>query len=297
QYRAGKTLGFGTYSIVKEMIHVKTGKVYACKVSSRKSKINKQRMKAMILNEIDMLTRISGGTENMIILSDYFETSHNIYLCYDLCTGGDVFDRICKQGSYIEGDAAVLVQSLCSDIAYIHSKGIVHRDLKPENLLLRTPASNSQVMIADFGLARELGKDDDGKTCLLTGVHGTPLYMAPEMYSKTGYGKPVDIWALGVITHFILVGRTPFKRKHKEAERRVILKGDFNFEPWKDWTHISQTAQDFIRRCLAFDPNERMTAEECLEHEWLASATPRFAHDPAKRAGNSSSFPLFSAST
>ncbi|KIK62803.1 hypothetical protein GYMLUDRAFT_72534 [Collybiopsis luxurians FD-317 M1] len=260
-YQTGRTLGSGTYSVVKEVVDVETGK--------EMNKEHTRGHKDMVLNEIEMLRRISGGTKNMITLSDYFETSHNIYICYDLCTGGNVFHRVCKKGTYVEGDAAVLVRNLCTDIVYIHSKGIVHGDLKPENLLLRIPENNSPVMIADFGLARELGKDDDGKTSLLTGVHGSPLYMAPEIYGKTGYEKPVDIWALGVITYFLLVGRTPFERKKdKESEKRAILKGDLNFEPLQDWRSVSQTAQDFIRRCLTLNPNERMTAEECLEHEF-----------------------------
>ncbi|KAF8129992.1 hypothetical protein K438DRAFT_2135873, partial [Mycena galopus ATCC 62051] len=63
------------------------------------------------------------------------QTPHNLYLCFDLCTGSELFDRICAKGSYYEADATSLVRTIMTAVSYIHASGIVRRDLKPENLL------------------------------------------------------------------------------------------------------------------------------------------------------------------
>jgi len=236
----------------------------------------------MVRNEIAVLKRISSGNPNVVTLHDYFETSHNLYLCFDLCTGGELFDRICAKGNYYEADAADLVRTIFEAVAYIHSGGIVHRDLKPENLLFRTPAEDADIMIADFGLSRIM---DEDKLSLLTEVCGTPGYMAPEIFLKTGHSKPVDVWALGVVTYFLLAGYTPFDRDTPKAEMEAIIAGDYRFEPAEYWGNVSDTARDFVTACLTIDPDQRPTAKEALQHKWLASSTPHFVPDPSSPSG------------
>jgi calcium/calmodulin-dependent protein kinase I len=75
-------------------------------------------------------------------------------------------------------------------VAYLHDHGIVHRDLKPENLLFRTPEDNADLLIADFGLSRIM---DEEQFHVLTTTCGTPGYMAPEIFKKSGHGKPVYV--------------------------------------------------------------------------------------------------------
>ncbi|KAF8874840.1 kinase-like domain-containing protein [Infundibulicybe gibba] len=261
QYRTGKTLGSGTYAIVKEAIHIKTGKYYACKVINKKLMEGREHM---VRNEIAVLKRISSGHRNIVTLHDYFETSHNLYLCFDLCTGGELFDRICAKGNYYEADAAGLVRTIFKAVKYIHDCGIVHRDLKPENLLFRTEKEDADIMIADFGLSRIM---EEEKLNLLTEICGTPGYMAPEIFKKTGHHKPVDIWAMGVITYFLLAGYTPFDRDSQTEEMRAIMAGDYSFTPAEYWANVSDTAKDFVRCCLEVDDKKRMTAEQALQHE------------------------------
>jgi serine/threonine protein kinase len=279
QYRTGKTLGSGTYAIVKEAVHIKTGEYYACKV------INKKLMEGreyMVRNEIAVLKKISSGHKNIVTLHDYFETAHNLYLCFDLCTGGELFDRICAKGNYYEGDAADLVRTILRAVKYIHDRGVVHRDLKPENLLFRTKAEDADIMIADFGLSRVMDQD---KLTVLTEVCGTPGYMAPEIFKKTGHSKPVDIWAIGVITYFLLCGYTPFDRETQAEEMEAIIAGDYKFEPVEYWANVSETARQFVRDCLTIDPASRPTADEALAHPWLASERPHFVPDPESPTG------------
>lgn len=242
-----------------------------------------------VRNEIAVLKRVSMGHQNILTLVDYFETMNNLYLVVELALGGELFDRICRKGSYYEADAADLVRAILSAVAYLHDHGIVHRDLKPENLLFRTPEDNADLLIADFGLSRIM---DEEQFHVLTTTCGTPGYMAPEIFKKTGHGKPVyvlftlgesnyykgiadteyrDIWAIGVITYFLLCGYTPFDRDSNLEEMQAILVADYSFTPLEHWRSISQSARDFINRCLTIDPKARITAHEALQHPWISN--------------------------
>jgi len=194
-----------------------------------------------------------------------------VYLITDLCLGGELFDRICRKGNYYESDAANVVRTTLSAVSYLHDHGIVHRDLKPENLLFRTPAEDSDLLIADFGLSRII---DEESFHVLTTTCGTPGYMAPEIFQKSGHGKPVDIWAIGVITYFLLCGYTPFDRDSSVEEMQAIMTGDYSFEPPEYWEDVSDKAKDFIKGCLTVDPAKRLTAKQALAHPWLSKEEP-----------------------
>ncbi|KAK0611540.1 calcium/calmodulin-dependent protein kinase type I [Immersiella caudata] len=264
RYKVGKTLGAGSYSVVKECVHIDTGRYYAAKVINKRLMAGREHM---VRNEIAVLKKVSMGHQNILTLVDYFETMNNLYLVTDLALGGELFDRICRKGSYYESDAADLIRATLSAVAYLHDHGIVHRDLKPENLLFRTPEDNADLLIADFGLSRIM---DEEQFHVLTTTCGTPGYMAPEIFKKTGHGKPVDLWALGVITYFLLCGYTPFDRDSDFEEMQAILNADYSFTPLEYWRGVSDSAKDFIRRCLTVDPTKRMTAHEALQHPFVA---------------------------
>ncbi|CAO1625937.1 unnamed protein product [Sympodiomycopsis kandeliae] len=264
-YKTGRTLGQGTYAVVKEAVHIKTGQYYACKVISKKLMQGREHM---VRNEIAALKKVSQGHKSIVTLVDYFETMNNLYLVTDLCVGGELFDRICERGSYYEQDAARIVRTITEAVGYLHDQGIVHRDLKPENLLFRDKSEESDLLIADFGLSRVV---DDDKVTVLSTTCGTPGYMAPEIFKKTGHGKPVDTWAIGVIAYFLLAGYTPFDRDSTAEEMRAIVNGDYSFEPEVYWAGVSDSARDFINKLLNTDPSKRLTAKEALEHPWLSS--------------------------
>ncbi|KAK7042198.1 kinase-like domain-containing protein [Favolaschia claudopus] len=165
-------------------------------------------------------------------------------------------------------------------------------------------------MIADFGLSRIM---DEERMTLLTEVCGTVGYMAPEVFrdggcpiyppppSKrsgslngrakftVGYGMPVDIWAMGVITYFLLAGYTPFDRDTSAAAIAAIVARDLKFEPTKYWANVSPTARELVQACLTVDPVTRPTAAEALEHKWLTAATPHFLPDPLNPTGGPTS--------
>ncbi|KAJ9475506.1 putative Calcium/calmodulin-dependent protein kinase I (putative) [Pseudozyma hubeiensis] len=277
-YKTGRTLGQGTYAVVKEAVHIKTGQYYACKVISKKLMEGREHM---VRNEIQALKRVSQGHRSIVTLVDYFETMNNLYLVTDLCVGGELFDRICERGNYYEKDAAHLVRTITEAVVYLHDQGIVHRDLKPENLLFRDKTEESDLLIADFGLSRVV---DDEKITVLSTTCGTPGYMAPEIFKKTGHGKPVDMWAIGVITYFLLCGYTPFDRDTTMEEMQAIINADYRFEPKQYWEDVSDQAKDFINKLLTIDPSKRPTAKQALQHQWLQEAAPTGGAQPAASA-------------
>jgi len=264
-YKTGRTLGQGTYAVVKECCHIETGKYYACKVISKRLMEGREHM---VRNEIASLKLVSQGHRSIVTLVDYFETMNNLYLVTDLCVGGELFDRICERGSYYEQDAAHIVRTIVEAVVYLHAQNIVHRDLKPENLLFRDKTEESDLLIADFGLSRVV---DDEKMTALSTTCGTPGYMAPEIFKKTGHGKPVDMWAIGVITYFLLCGYTPFDRDSAVEEMQAIIHAQYAFEPAMYWEGVSSDARDFIDKLLTTDPAARLTAQGALAHPWLAS--------------------------
>ncbi|KAJ3308512.1 hypothetical protein HDU76_003897, partial [Blyttiomyces sp. JEL0837] len=216
----GRTLGQGSYATVKEAIQIRTGERFAVKVISKKLMQGREHM---ILNEIDILKKVSRGHKNIVTL-------------HDLCTGGELFDRICEKGSFYEEDAAEIVRTVVDAVAYLHDQNIVHRDIKPENLLFKTKDSLSELVIADFGLSKIMDPSTfDGlmTTC------GTPGYMAPEVILKTGHGSLADMWSIGVLTYFLLCGYTPFGQDSPDDLQR-ILTATYTFDP-QYWVDVSET--------------------------------------------------------
>ncbi|KAI6251524.1 Calcium/calmodulin-dependent protein kinase cmkB [Erysiphe necator] len=263
QYKTGKTLGSGSYSIVKECVHIKTGRFYAAKVINKRLMTGREHM---VRNEIAILKCVSMGHQNVLTLVDFFETPNNLYLITDLAVGGELFDRITRKGSYFEADAVELIRATLSAVSYLHDHGIVHRDLKPENLLFRTPEENADLLIADFGLSRIINEE---KYHTLTTTCGTPGYMAPEIFTKTGHGKPVDMWAIGVMTYFLLCGYAPFDRETNLEEMQAILAAEYSFLPIAYWRNVSLDARQFIKSCLIADSTKRITAHEALSHPFI----------------------------
>lgn len=141
---------------------------------------------------------------------------------------------------------------------------MVHRDLKPENLLLMSADDDTSIKLADFGFAKKVTTDNSG----LVTTCGTPGYVAPEILEGASYGKPVDIWSIGIITYILLAGYPPFHDDSQPILFRKIRKGKYYYDsPY--WDNVSDDAKEFISKMLVVDPAQRSTASDLLQHKWI----------------------------
>ncbi len=126
-YKTGKILGQGSYGIVKEGVKIASGERFAIKLISKKLMRGRE---SLFINELSILKKVSKGHANIVTLHDFFESPNNCYLVMDLCTGGELFDRILDIGHFYEKDAAKIIKTTCDAISYLHTHNIVHRDIK-----------------------------------------------------------------------------------------------------------------------------------------------------------------------
>ena len=258
RYRMGRTLGAGTYGIVKEA-EGPGGKVAVKIILKKNVKGNDQ----MVYDELDMLQRLRHP--HIVRFVDWFESRDKYYIITQLATGGELFDRICEKGKFTEKDASQTMKQVLEAVDYLHQNDVVHRDLKPENLLYVTRQPDSELVLADFGIAKHLDTPDG----MLKTMAGSFGYAAPEVMLKKGHSKPVDMWSLGVITYTLLCGYSPFRSESladlidETKHGRVV----FHERYWKD---VSQEAKDFILTLLKPEPYDRASSSQALADPWIA---------------------------
>ncbi|TKS85825.1 Calcium/calmodulin-dependent protein kinase type II subunit gamma [Collichthys lucidus] len=191
-------------------------------------------------------------------------------------TGGELFEDIVAREYYSEADASHCINQILESVSHIHQHDIVHRDLKPENLLLASKMKGAAVKLADFGLAIEVQGDQQA----WFGFAGTPGYLSPEVLRKDPYGKPVDIWACGVILYILLVGYPPFWDEDQHKLYQQIKAGAYDF-PSPEWDTVTPEAKNLINQMLTINPAKRITADQALKHPWVCEAQTTVVHNPA----------------
>jgi calcium-dependent protein kinase len=216
---------------------------------------------------------------NIIRLFETFEDHRNIYLVMELCEGGELFDRIIELGHLTENQAAVLMQQMFRAVFYMHLNKIVHRDLKPENFLFLTkePLEKTPLKIIDFGLSCEFSEGQ-----VMSTKAGTPYYVSPQVLQGR-YDEACDVWSCGVIMYILLCGYPPFYGDTDAQVLKKVREGTFTFNQ-ADWRNISEDAKDLIRKLLAFNPKDRFTAEQALNHVWLQKTAPKAAAVPMDKS-------------
>ncbi|KAK3529613.1 hypothetical protein QTP70_032026 [Hemibagrus guttatus] len=217
---------------------------------------------------------------NIVRLHDSIAEECFHYLVFDLVTGGELFEDIVAREYYSEADASQCINQILESVNHIHQHDIVHRDLKPENLLLASKMKGAAVKLADFGLAIEVQGDQqawfgDGREkqytaqeIVISSFAGTPGYLSPEVLRKDPYGKPVDIWACGVILYILLVGYPPFWDEDQHKLYQQIKAGAYDF-PSPEWDTVTPEAKNLINQMLTINPAKRITAEQALKHPWV----------------------------
>ncbi|XP_026198421.1 calcium/calmodulin-dependent protein kinase (CaM kinase) II beta 1 isoform X4 [Anabas testudineus] len=260
EYQLYEELGKGAFSVVRRCVKLCTGQEYAAKI------INTKKLSARDHQKLEREARICRLLKhpNIVRLHDSISEEGFHYLLFDLVTGGELFEDIVAREYYSEADASHCIHQILESVHHIHQHDIVHRDLKPENLLLASKCKNAAVKLADFGLAIEVQGDQQA----WFGFAGTPGYLSPEVLRKEAYGKPVDIWACGVILYILLVGYPPFWDEDQHKLYQQIKAGAYDF-PSPEWDTVTPEAKNLINQMLTINPAKRITAQEALKHPWV----------------------------
>ncbi|XP_042621421.1 calcium/calmodulin-dependent protein kinase type II subunit delta isoform X11 [Cyprinus carpio] len=260
EYQLYEELGKGAFSVVRRCVKLCTGQEYAAKI------INTKKLSARDHQKLEREARICRLLKhpNIVRLHDSISEEGFHYLLFDLVTGGELFEDIVAREYYSEADASHCIHQILESVNHIHHHDIVHRDLKPENLLLASKCKNAAVKLADFGLAIEVQGDQQA----WFGFAGTPGYLSPEVLRKEAYGKPVDIWACGVILYILLVGYPPFWDEDQHKLYQQIKAGAYDF-PSPEWDTVTPEAKNLINQMLTINPAKRITAQEALKHPWV----------------------------
>ncbi|XP_043958878.1 calcium/calmodulin-dependent protein kinase type II subunit gamma isoform X8 [Gambusia affinis] len=260
EYQLYEELGKGAFSVVRRCVKKSSGQEYAAKI------INTKKLSARDHQKLEREARICRLLKhpNIVRLHDSISEEGFHYLVFDLVTGGELFEDIVAREYYSEADASHCISQILESVNHIHQHDIVHRDLKPENLLLASKMKGAAVKLADFGLAIEV----QGEQQAWFGFAGTPGYLSPEVLRKDPYGKPVDIWACGVILYILLVGYPPFWDEDQHKLYQQIKAGAYDF-PSPEWDTVTPEAKNLINQMLTINPAKRITAEQALKHPWV----------------------------
>ena len=231
-------------------------KIIQCKSSSENHSLT-------INKEINILKSLDHP--NIIKVYEFYSSAKYIYIINELCTGGELFDKIVEVKYFSESAACNIMRQLLSAVAYCHEKGVIHRDLKPENILIESSEEKDKeffhIKVIDFGTCEILKKKK------LTEQIGTSFYIAPEVL-KNGYNEKCDLWSCGIILYILLCGSPPFYGKNEKEIFKKILDGNFTFRH-KIWNKVSSEAKNLVLKLLQVDPTKRLSAKEALEDVWF----------------------------
>ncbi|KAG7396162.1 hypothetical protein PHYBOEH_002659 [Phytophthora boehmeriae] len=293
-------LGDGSYAVVKPAIRRVNGKEVAIK-QIHKRFLRDEAAKNAVSREIEIHLRLRH--KHIVRLHEVYETPDFLYLVMAKATKGNLKALMQRKRQLSESLSGKLSQQIVRGVLFLHDMGVLHCDLKPDNILLsdakmsnadngdsnspangrRSPPKSAldphadvkvcdyQIELCDFGLSVKVPDvrfykfTGDVHKVPFTGVTGTSGYIAPELLMKQSYGKPVDMWSVGIIIFEMLTGYQPFYPPH------VCIEEDADFSD-RVWKTISANAKNLVEGLLQRDPAKRLTAAEALAHPWFESA-------------------------
>uniref|UniRef100_A0A671UEZ5 Mitogen-activated protein kinase 15 n=1 Tax=Sparus aurata TaxID=8175 RepID=A0A671UEZ5_SPAAU len=301
KYEIKKRLGKGAYGIVWKAVDRQTGEIVAVKkiFDAFRNRTDAQRT----FREIMFLQEF-GDHPNIVTLLNVIRAQNDkdIYLIFEFMDTD--LHAVIKKGTLLKDiHKRYVMYQLLKALKYLHSGNVIHRDQKPSNVLLDT---DCVVKLCDFGLARSLNQiQEDSGNPALTEYVATRWYRAPEiLLGSTRYTKGVDMWSLGCILGEMLLGKALFPGTstinqiekimsaipHPSPEDILAIKSEYGSSviqrmllkpqvPFEDLLQpsVPPDALDLLRGLLVFNPDKRLTAEQALQHPYVA----RF-HSPAK---------------
>ena len=257
-----RELGTGSFGRVFLVQHKKTKSQYAIKAIDKRNKTN-QEEKPYFRREIEIMYKVHHI--NVVKLYGHFEDNNFCYFVMEYISKGNIYNLIPKSNKKKLNTQLVcsIMKDVISAVYFLHHMNppIVHRDIKPENVLL---ADGLKAKLTDFGWSNYLNGENKRNT-----VCGTPIYLAPEMINETGHDERVDIWCIGVLLFELITGNVPFLGNDLDTLKSNIRQLKINWP--KD---INKDAQDLISKILKYNPDERLSLDEIIKHQFFIKIFP-----------------------
>uniref|UniRef100_A0A3Q3KHN5 non-specific serine/threonine protein kinase n=1 Tax=Monopterus albus TaxID=43700 RepID=A0A3Q3KHN5_MONAL len=279
-YEIGEVLGSGHFGQVRQVRERASGKCWAGKfLKIRKNSCSRLGLdRSSVEQEVEILQAVQHP--NIVILKDVFESRAEVVLILELVSGGELFDFIAQKDNLLESEAIEFMKQILQGLSFMHSKNIAHFDLKPENVMLSDNVSpHPNIKLIDFGLAHLFHQGEEYRS-----TSGTPQYIAPEVINNEPLSTAADI----------LSGLSPFQGDTNEDTLKNVIAMNYEFHA-QYFSTTSSMAKDFIQKLLVKNPNERMTAEECLLHPWIKPITRKQVANRNRSSINMKSFKKFNA--
>ncbi|CAK9297531.1 unnamed protein product [Gordionus sp. m RMFG-2023] len=309
-----KVIGRGAFGEVRLVQKKDTGHVYAMKIL-RKSEMLEKEQVAHVRAERDIL--VQADHEWVVKMYYSFQDAQNLYLIMEFLPGGDLMTLLMKMDTLNEESTKFYIAETALAIQSIHNLGFIHRDIKPDNLLL---TAKGHIKLSDFGLCTGLKKSHrtefyknlsqvqseelryssstnpeltyldskrrreswkKNRRALAYSTVGTPDYIAPEVFTQSGYTESCDWWSMGVIMYEMLIGYPPFCSETPQETYRKIMnwKETLIFQPENP---ISNHAKDLIKK-LCCDYEHRLGhgagLEEIKTHPFFSGIDWSFIKD------------------
>lgn len=303
RFQVTKEMGHGAYGVVCAAKYTGAADGPGVAIKKVTNIFSKKILCKRALRELKLLKHFRGH-KNITCLYDMdivnTDNFNEVYL-YEELLECDMHQIIRSGQPLTDAHYQSFIYQILTGLKYIHSANVLHRDLKPGNLLVN---ADCELKICDFGLARGFSEDPARDAGFLTEYVATRWYRAPEiMLSFRSYTKAIDVWSVGCIFAELL-GSKPFFKGHdyvnqlyrilnfvgtpsEETLRRIGSQRaqeyvrSLPFMPKvpfvRAFPNANPLALDLLEKMLIFDPADRITVDEALDHPYL-----RIWHDPAE---------------